>query len=181
MGCIPTSFILSFRIDHTCSIGHKILFAIRVHVGEQSQTWLHLSRMCVPTSASVEKADQVCSQHFDAYSGGWGWQVWWIMTDMSFTKPLSALFSMNYAVPVKISFHPEICSVTLYLVAAPWSGERAKKNPTVKEQRTFLFIFACPVSSSFSRHYLSSIPMKECHNFLSICPPLPLTFFLTIS
>ncbi len=37
------------------------------------------------------------------------------MADMSFTMSLSALFSMNYAVPVKISLHPEICSVTLYI------------------------------------------------------------------
>ncbi len=44
------------------------------------------------------------------------------MTDMSFTMPLSALFLMNYAVPVKISFHPEICSLLLKL-ALPVSDD----------------------------------------------------------
>ena len=50
------------------------------------------------------------------------------MTDMSFTMPLSALFSMNYAVPVKISFHPEICSVTLQVanISLCHSVERRK-------------------------------------------------------
>ncbi len=52
------------------------LFPIRVHIGEQSQPWTHLSNECVPTSASVEKADQVCSRQVTAYSGGWGWQAY---------------------------------------------------------------------------------------------------------